>query len=44
MTLKGAEEKKGYKSWAVVVHAFNPSIWEAEAEGFLRSRLAWSTE
>jgi hypothetical protein len=22
-------------SWAVVVHAFNPSTWEAEAGGFL---------
>jgi hypothetical protein len=29
-------------SWAVVVHAFNPSTWEAEAGGFLRP--AWSTE
>jgi hypothetical protein len=31
-------------SWAVVAHAFNPSTWEAEAGGFLRSRPAWSTE
>jgi hypothetical protein len=23
--------------WAVVVHAFNPSTWEAEAGGFLRA-------
>jgi hypothetical protein len=30
--------------WAVVVHAFNPSTWEAEAGGFLSSRSAWSTE
>jgi hypothetical protein len=29
---------------AVVANAFNPSIWEAEAGGFLSSRLAWSTE
>jgi hypothetical protein len=32
-----------YKSedgWAVVLHAFNPSIWEAEAGGFLSSRPA----
>jgi major histocompatibility complex class I len=29
---------------AVVAHAFNPSTWEAEAGGFLRSRPAWSTE
>jgi hypothetical protein len=28
----------------VVVHAFNPSIWEAEAGEFLSSRPAWSTE
>jgi major histocompatibility complex class I len=32
------------KSWAVVVHAFNPSTWETEAGGFLSSRPAWSTE
>jgi hypothetical protein len=31
-------------SWAVVAHAFNPSIWEAEAGRFLSSRPAWSTE
>ena len=28
---------------AVVAHAFNPSIWEPEAGGFLSSRSAWST-
>ena len=28
----------------VVVHTFNSSTWEAEAGGFLSSRLAWSTE
>jgi hypothetical protein len=28
----------------VVVHTFNPSIWEAEAGRFLSSRPAWSTE
>jgi hypothetical protein len=27
-----------------VVHAFNPSTWEAEAGGFLSSRPAWSTD
>jgi hypothetical protein len=32
------------KGWAVVVHAFNPRTWEAEAGGFLSSRPAWSTE
>jgi hypothetical protein len=31
-------------SWAVVVHIFNPSTWEAEAGGFLSSRPAWSTK
>jgi hypothetical protein len=29
---------------AVVVHAFNPSTWEAEAGRFLSSRPAWSTK
>ena len=29
---------------AAVVHAFNPSTWEAEAGRFLSSRPAWSTE
>jgi hypothetical protein len=28
----------------VVVHAFNPSTWEAEAGEFLSSRPAWFTE
>ena len=28
----------------VVAHAFNPSVWEAEAGGFLSSQPAWSTE
>jgi hypothetical protein len=28
----------------VVVHACNPSTWEAEAGRFLSSRPAWSTE
>jgi hypothetical protein len=31
-------------SRVVVAHAFNPSTWEAEADGFLSSRPAWSTE
>jgi hypothetical protein len=31
-------------SQAVVVPAFNPSSWEAEAGRFLSLRLAWSTE
>jgi hypothetical protein len=29
---------------AVVAQVFNPSIWKAEAGGFLSSRPAWSTE
>jgi hypothetical protein len=28
----------------VVGHAFNPSMWEAEAGEFLNLRPAWSTE
>jgi hypothetical protein len=28
----------------MVAHAFNSSIWEAEAGEFLSSRTAWSTE
>jgi hypothetical protein len=32
------------ESQAVVVLAFNPSTWEAEAGGFLSSRPALSTE
>jgi hypothetical protein len=28
--------------WAVVVHAFNPSTWEAEVGRFLSLRPAWS--
>jgi hypothetical protein len=31
------------KMRGVVVHAFNPSTHEAEADGFLSSRPAWST-
>jgi hypothetical protein len=34
------KEKENCTSWAVVGHAFNPSIWEAEASGFLSSRPA----
>jgi hypothetical protein len=33
-----------FYGWAVVVHAFNPSTWEAEAGRFLSSRPAWSTK
>ena len=28
----------------MVVHAFIPSTWEAEAGGFLSSRPAWATQ
>jgi hypothetical protein len=33
--------KKFLMCRAVVVHAFNPSTWEAEAGRFLSSRPAW---
>jgi hypothetical protein len=36
--------KKCPHSRAVVVQAFNPNTWEAEAGRFLSSRPAWSTE
>jgi hypothetical protein len=36
--------KEEIKEPGVVVHAFNPSTWEAEAGGFLSLRPAWSTE
>ena len=35
--------KRSQRSQVVVVHTFNPSTWEAEADGFLSSRSAWST-
>jgi hypothetical protein len=35
---------KEVREQGVVVHAFNPSIWEAEAGRFLSSRPAWSTK
>jgi hypothetical protein len=38
------ETKTRKRVLGVVVHAFNPNTWEAEAGGFLSSRLAWSTE
>jgi hypothetical protein len=41
---KYGDLKKLRFSQAVVVHAFSPSTWEAEAGGFLSSRPAWSTE
>jgi hypothetical protein len=36
--------KKHQLSRAVVVYAFNPCTWEAEAGRFLSSRPAWPTE
>jgi hypothetical protein len=41
---RNEHNKKKIYDRAVVVHAFNPSTWEAEAGGFLSSRTAWSTE
>ena len=38
------KQKNSKKSQAVVVHAFNPSSWEAEEGRFLSLRPAWSTE
>jgi hypothetical protein len=43
-TRKNKDLKKPNNCQTVVAHAFNPSTWEAEAGGFLSSRLAWSTE
>ena len=37
-----ADVMNGEPRRAVLVHAFNPSTWEAEAGGFLTSRPAWS--
>jgi hypothetical protein len=39
-----SQQYKAKLSLAVVVHAFNPNIWEAEAGRFLSLRPAWSTE
>jgi hypothetical protein len=38
------DKERERESRAVVVHAFNPSTWEAEAGRFLRSRPAWSSK
>jgi hypothetical protein len=38
------DQKRNSSPRAVVAHAFNPSIWEAEAGEFLSSRPVWSTE
>jgi hypothetical protein len=42
--MKGLNLKKKRDGRAVVVHTFNLSTWKAEADGFLSSRPAWSTE
>jgi hypothetical protein len=39
-----SSSQKLNRSWAVMVHTFNPSTWEAEAGGFLSLRPALSTE
>jgi hypothetical protein len=36
--------RKSYFCQAVVAHSFNPSTFVAEADRFLSSRPAWSTE
>ena len=40
----GRQAEAGQPSQAVVVHAFNPSTYEAEAGGFPSLRPVWSTE
>jgi hypothetical protein len=37
-------QKNEKVSQMVVVHAFNPSTWKAEAGGFLSLRPAWTTK
>jgi hypothetical protein len=37
-------QKSMFLSWAVLMHAFNPSTWEKEAVDLLSLRIAWSTE
>jgi hypothetical protein len=37
-------DTKNIASLGVVGHAFNPSTWEAEADGFLSLSPAWPTE
>jgi hypothetical protein len=41
---KTKNKNKKTQSQVVVVHAFNPSTWEAEAGRSLSSKPAWSTE
>jgi hypothetical protein len=44
LAMDGTAHSEVQLGQAVVVHTFNPSIWEAEAGEFLSSRPAWSTE
>jgi hypothetical protein len=37
-------QKKQKSGQAMLVHAFNPSTWEAETDGSLSSRPVWSSE
>ena len=39
-----SSEIKTFHLPGMVMHAFNPSTWEAEAGGFLSLRPAWSTK
>ena len=41
--VEAANKWKHTNRQAVVVHAFNPSTWEAETGRLLSSRQAWST-
>ena len=38
------QKRRSTGNLVVVAHAFNPSIWEAEAGRFLSSKPTWSTE
>jgi hypothetical protein len=44
MGQKTNKQTNKQKEPGMVVHAFNPSIQEAEAGGFLSSRPDWSTK
>lgn len=35
---------KAYKNWAVVMHFFNLSPWEAEEGRYLSSKPTWSAQ
>jgi hypothetical protein len=44
LQIQKQKENKTNNKPGMVVHAFNPSTWEAEAGRFLSLRPAWSTE